>query len=211
MRAGCGLAARRNASDRAHSVRDGRACARTFKLSPCGSAASPQVDPVGPALLRGPQLGVSAMTVDGRRTRSGWAAYSKRRALTYLSWPTSATAIRLEWLSGARALARARTCTEPSRLANLAQQPIAVSHRLWPSHSYVAGDERTQRAQARHREGKRTTKFAIDNAERPTQIYSSTFSFKFTQVEKVGARPPLPSPPAQLARNRLACRLLHVS
>ena len=129
MRAGCGLAARRNASDRAHSVRDGRACARTFKLSPCGSAASPQVDPVGPALLRGPQLGVSAMTVDGRRTRSGWAvhglaAYSKRRALTYLSWPTSATAIRLEWLSGA--LSRARTCTElsePLRLGNLAQRP----------------------------------------------------------------------------------------
>ena len=179
MRAGCGLAARRNASDRAHSVCGGRARARTFKLSLCRCAASPQVDPVGPALLRGPQLGVSAMTVDGRRTRSGWAvhglaAYSKRRALTYLSWPTSATAIRLEWLSGARALARARTCTEPSRLANLAQQPIAVSHRLWPSHSYVAGDERTQRAQARHREGRRTTKFAIDNAERPTQIYSST-------------------------------------
>ena len=125
---------------------------------------------------RAAQRGVSAMTVDGRGTRRGWTVHghdacSKRRALTYVSWPTSATAIRLEWLSGARALARARTCTEPSRLANLAQQPIAVSHRLWPSHSYVAGDERTQRAQARHREGRRTTKFAIDNAERPTQIF----------------------------------------
>ena len=69
------------------------------------------------------------MTVDGRGTRRGWTVHghdacSKRRALTYLSWPTSATAIRLEWLSGARALARARTCTEPSRLANLAQHQI---------------------------------------------------------------------------------------
>ena len=44
---------------------------------------------------------------------------------------------------------RARTsCTEPSRLANLAQQP----NRVWPSYSYATDDarfmQRAQRAQA---------------------------------------------------------------
>jgi hypothetical protein len=123
VRAGCGLAARRNASDRAQSVRGGRASARTFKLSPRKSATSSQVDPVGSALLRGPpHRGVSAMTVDGRGARCGWtdhglAACSKRRSLTYLSWPTSATAIRLEWLSSAIASRHGRALVARSHIA----------------------------------------------------------------------------------------------
>ena len=67
MRAGCGLAARRNVSGRAQSVRAGLTCARTSGPLPCRNAASPQVDPVGPALLRRPQREVSAMAPSDAR------------------------------------------------------------------------------------------------------------------------------------------------
>ena len=69
VRAGCGLAARHNASGQAQSVRGERVYARTSGPLPCRSAASPHVDRVGSALLRGPQCGVSAMaTGDARDT-----------------------------------------------------------------------------------------------------------------------------------------------
>jgi hypothetical protein len=185
VRAGCGLAARRTASDRAQSVRGGRGCAHTFKLSTCRSAASPQVDPVGSALLRRPQRGVSAMTVDGRGTRRGWTVHghdacSKRRALTYLSWPTSATAIRLEWLSGA--LSRARTCTElsePLRLGNLAQRPqqgVTVVLVRGRRRAHAAGVSEASGRMAHH------YSFAIEQATGSKLKCSSAF----VQIRKSG-------------------------
>ena len=90
MRAGCGLAVRGNVSgNRAQSVRDRRACARTFKPSPCRSAASPQVDLVGSALLRGPQRGVSAMAPGDARDAAELQALALRisqDACTFSCW-----------------------------------------------------------------------------------------------------------------------------
>ena len=78
MRAGCGLAVRRNASDRTQSVRGWNACAHTFKLS-CRCAASPQVDPVGSAFMHRTQLGViSAMTQAEARDAAATKATTAR-------------------------------------------------------------------------------------------------------------------------------------
>jgi hypothetical protein len=81
VRVGHGLAARRNAGGWAQSVRAGVAYARTSKPLPCRRAALPQVDPVGPALLRGPQHGVSAMAPGDARDATELQAQRHARSL----------------------------------------------------------------------------------------------------------------------------------
>ena len=81
MRTGHGLAAHRNAGGWAQSVHAGMSYARTSKPLPCRSAALPQVDPVGPALLRGPQAARGQCHGSGRCARRDRATSATTRAL----------------------------------------------------------------------------------------------------------------------------------
>ena len=157
-----------------------RACAPKG-LSPCRFAASPQVDSVGSALLRGP---CSAGSVPGLWTgetrdtgglSTDCGCVFECRAFTYLRWPTSATAIRLEWLSGARVSARAHlhgATIAPGKPCTAATQSVIHTR-------VVTGDARAQRAQARHREGWRTTKLV---SEQPRTLLELKCSSTFVQI-----------------------------